>query len=287
MPSSPQPLPEGAPRWHLRVLVVGLTYLALAWLAMIVVQFSALEGLQARLLKEGRQPVFWLLIFGEGGPIENGQWFFLGAAAVCSAYLAGVLRGRGQRGAARFWTIMAAGLALMLIEDAGNIRHHFGSYVGLLTDAPSRTHSAAVAIERLTLWAIGCVLLFALLYRREMPWRSGPTRRLLIAGYLVYGTVATTNATRDFFSWYERTGNVVLELFAGRLGELTAVAQARGLTTGHELMDTVFEESMEFLGATLLLSAIFAYAAHVRVDASIADGDPPLRSLLAQLRGRA
>lgn len=287
MTSWPQPLPREAPRWHRKILWAGWIALALAWAAVILVDLAGLVDLEDRLRREGREPVFWLVVFGEGGPVEKAQWFVLGSAAVAAAYLAGVLRGRGQRGAARFWTILAVGLLLMLIEDAGNVRHHLGSYVGLFTDELSREHRVAVALERTLLWVIGAVLLFALLYRRELPWRSRPTRRLLCGGYAAYGAAALGSVTRDFFSWYERAGDAVLAAFGGRLGEISAAAKARGLATGHELIDSVFEESLELLGATLLCAAVAAYAAHLRHAPSIADGDPPPRSLFAQLRGRS
>lgn len=285
--SKAKPLPSSAGRWHVWIVALGGFVLLLSWGAVTLVDLLGLVRLEQQLTAVGRQPVLWATVLGEGGPVENTQWALLGAGAAGSAYLAGILRGRGQEGANRFWAIMSAALVLMLLEDAGNIRHHLGSYVNLLTGAEDGTHPAAVATERTVLLLIALVPVYALLYHRTLPWRSAPTRRLLIGGYVAYGTVATTNATRDFFGWYERAGDWVLtRVFAGRLGEISQSAQDRGLTTGHEFMDTVFEESLELVGATMLCAAVVAYASHIRTDPSLADGDPPVKTLSQQWRSR-
>jgi hypothetical protein len=72
------------------------------------------------------------------GIAEVFQFIFLGGAIMISAFIAGT-RIKASKRQFNFWLLLAISLTLMLLEDAGNLRHTFMSYVQAIFVEPEQS----------------------------------------------------------------------------------------------------------------------------------------------------
>jgi len=63
-----------------------------------------------------------------GGFVEILQWLLLAGSVIMAAFSAGKLHFKNKK-FFRFWAILSVAFCLMLLEDAGEIRHVFMSYI--------------------------------------------------------------------------------------------------------------------------------------------------------------
>jgi hypothetical protein len=234
-------------------VVVATVYLLVCYAAIVVVDVygvgldSVREALPAR-------PAVWLLLFEEGSPTELLQWGALGTLAVLSGSLAARLRLAGNGHAAAFWLLVAVAAVLMLMEDAGNVRHRLSFWAmaaGLFEDWRWRA-----LVEALWYAAIASVFAWAVV-------RHGPAADLPratvgygVAGVVAYALAAIGSVTRDFH-WYVRLGRFVEERLLRT--ELLVPPDWHRVDVQFFLADHVVEESLELLGAAFLLAAALAY----------------------------
>lgn len=165
MISSRLPLPRTAAN---RMLFVGFGVLGLAWLAVIAVDVLNLLGAGDQLYfhmieRNVTRSWVWVMLFSEGAPIEIFQWLTLALAAAVAFVLYGRLSlgaviGSRERSAALFWLLMGAALMLMILEDAGNVRHWFRSSAYHFLGGREARY-----VELLYFVALACVPLSALL----------------------------------------------------------------------------------------------------------------------------
>ena len=244
--------------WH--VMFVCATYLVAAWSAFVLVDVLNYAGLRDSLVATGLQmPATWPHLFREGGPTEMLQWLCLGGASVLAAIAAGELRSQKQflAGARVFWILMSIALMLLLIEDAGNPRHFIRDRVFELTGS----QAARLAVESLIFMILAGLPLYALLrYRREVI-RFGSAKWYLLCGFLCYGVAGAGSATR--YAWYEEAGARFHTVLAPGLLELE---HPYFTEVGMEffLMDWLFEESIELLGAAFFACAALAFVRELR-----------------------
>ncbi len=230
-----------APRW---VVLTVCAYLVLAWAAVYAVDVAGVAGLGERL-----DAPLWAHLFLEGHLTELLQWAVLGAAVLTAGRLSGHLRATGQRGDASLWLLMALAFVLILIEDAGNVRHTLRDYGEAVLGIPGFVTNALVlsAIAALPLCAL------ALHWRRVWAVRRG--RGYLLAGFVTYGLAGGMSATGAL--WYPRAGALLdAVLFGGRLPVYDLVDIAHH----YLVMDLMVEESVELLGAGLFLAGAVAFS---------------------------
>ena len=222
----------------------------------------------ARSIQEGGhhfQNFFFFIWFREGGPVENLQWFFLGLSAVLYGYLAGIFR--DERGKHLFFLLLALAFVFLLIEDAGNPRHRIKHQLRVWLDTGGQNTPLITlfkfgyfaALAALPTW----VLVF---YRREIqkfPWATF----FFFAGYGFYGLAGFLSFIGNAFSShldpviYERMGLFIWDLLAplGNENHQTVMEgflqhDRFGTRITLDLMDTLFEESIEALGAAAFLA---------------------------------
>ena len=92
----------------------------MAWVGVVVIDILELGGPAAAL-------PLWARLFNDG-PVEWSQWFLLATTVLVSAYLSSRLHALGDTLRGAFFLLFAVGAALMLLEDAGDIRHVIGAY---------------------------------------------------------------------------------------------------------------------------------------------------------------
>ncbi len=242
-------------------IAIAAAWLCFGWGVFVVIDVFNLWNTQQLLFGAARSGAnAYFQLFRDGGPTEWLQWAFLGGAALTWAYLAGVLFER-ENPISRLFLLMAGAMLLMLIEDAGNPRHMLGRYAAFLGGDVGRYVASTLVMA-----AIAALPLFALvrywkLLRYNTPERTR-ARRLLIAAFAVYGLAAASSALSVF--WYDQTGHFILErILGGRVVPMTGW-WGRANPDGYLLMDNLFEESVELIGASFFLAAANAFRKSLR-----------------------
>ena len=251
------------------VISLTVAYLCAAWTAFLLVDVLNVASTRDSLVASGfTTPAIWAQLFREGGPTEILQWLYLGGAAIVSAFLAGELRERGRNGERElhaFWLLMSIALIVMLIEDAGNPRHYLRNMALRLTGS----RVAQLTVESVIFAVIAGLPLYAVIryWRWVVPFAR--SKWYLFAAFVAYGVAGAASATR--YAWYERAGTWLNQFLGGRL--LQDLEHPFFGTTGMEffLMDWLWEESVELIGATFFLAAALGFLGEVRNSRLTAD----------------
>ena len=193
----------------------------------------------------------WFFVWAEGGVIEQATWLMLGTGALLAMWVSG----RSQGGQERFWGWFAVGLALLLVEDAGNISHRFADHADLVLPRlgiapPSRNAARLVVFS-----VLGGVMLWVLFAYRPIWSKRRDLRNVLVGGYLLYSAASLLSVPFNlFFGGYERIGDrLVAVLYGQRLTPMPEpVWGLDEVATGLVWMDSVVEESLELMAAAFL-----------------------------------
>jgi len=253
------------------VLIVCAGVLLISYFLVYIADLRNLFGLRD-LYSHLYVPLLWEIIFTERGPIEMFQWLFLGLLLIFSAYMCGILRERGRKKEAMFWIIFSIAGMFMLMEDAGNIRHI------LLREKFSFPWVMLQSLETLYFVLLAAIPFFAVIKYGKYIKKSKATVILLIFGFLFYGSAAFISGPADLTNINYHIGNTMYRLTV-RLGdeeleqiyEETDKILARDATNGHmdvryRFKDYLIEESLELLGATMLLAAAISYLQFIQKD---------------------
>lgn len=198
----------------------------------------------------------WQVIFNRY-PVEWATWTVLAVGIVAAGYLSGRLDGESQKGASRFFLFFALGLAFMLIEQAGSIRHQISDMVGRIT-GPEIFSVSYIVISDVPYFALLSVLpLYALGRYGRYIWHCASARGYLAAGVILFAMAAIGNGLRFFNDFYFHFGAWVDgNLFGGRFPVPEEMTQE---WAHFFLVDSPIKESLELLAATMLLAAVFAF----------------------------
>ena len=151
------------------VLMIVLTYLAVVWALVVLADFL-------ELIQIGRNVVLFYYIFNEGYPTEWLQWACLAGCVIVSGFLWGRLSAGAdmQKSVAAAFGFWSFGFALMLMEDAGNIRHGLAGFIGVtfFPDDQGRSQLFYRGMAELTIYAaLGFLLLWPLVrYWKRLPF---------------------------------------------------------------------------------------------------------------------
>jgi len=255
-----------------KLFAAALGYLALAWVAVIVVDFMGIGGWRGERLSElTGVPLLFMTLFGEAGPTEILQWSCQAAAMVLLLREARrplePVDPRRRRAAGAG----LAGLTLMFLEDTLNVRHFLArEVVGPAFGVAGENNFQAIATE-LTFYAVigGAMVLFFVLAIGVFRDR-GRGATFLIIGFGAYGLASVASATRHIKGWYTGFGNLMMQMLSPEgIREYDAWLRSAGLetdifTAGFFFMDHPVEETIELLGAVSLLCAVLylRYGAH-------------------------
>ena len=256
-------------RAHVTVSNVAVA-VVMGWLALLAIDVDVF-GLGI----EPPSPL-WGRLYNDG-PVEWLQWFLLAGAVFAAAYLASRLWSLHASHAARFFTLLSIGAALMLIEDAGDIRHELGRYV--VDTFGSRVAGLPINLfaEVPYFAALAAVPIYAVIRYGSAPWQVSGVRPYLVGAYGLYGLAAASSSLRVVGGNYTRLGAWIDETILG-----ARWPSAPGETTAHAhfyLVDGPIEESIEVLAAACLFALVLAFTAAVRrgevVGGAVADDQRP------------
>lgn len=246
-------------RWPVLFVVAAGLVVVTSALATVLVDVHDIDGLRTAL--EGgslETPYLYFHLYVDGGPIELLQWSCLAALIVTAGIHCGARRGI-DAAAVRFWFLAAVLFALMLMEDGGNVRHSLadlGVHVLPWSGATSRT-----LIEVAFYALVGTPAVLAAWTYRSVPAQHRPPLGLAAGGFVAYVLASVTSASRVLGDWYIAAGSWVQRNLIGALPPLPDGYW--GLEDGADatafmVMDHIYEESVELLGASLLLAAALA-----------------------------
>jgi hypothetical protein len=240
------------------IFALSAAYIAATWGAVLLIDVGNVLG--SRDLFD--RPV-WVHLFANGRPTEWLQWYALGATAIIAAFASGTAFASGRSsgagtgpmmGHARFWAIMAVAFVLMLVEDAGDVRHAIRTFVELASGLPRNIGMLDRGVELAYFAVVASVPVYALLrYGRHL--RPYPTTLYyVLAGFGFYAIAAVSSATRHWGAWYAQVGLVIQERF-----DMVVTPGETPAGMGHWLIDALLEETVELIGATFFLAAAISY----------------------------
>ena len=256
--------------------MVAAVYLMLAWVAVAVIDIYNVAGLRATLGRDEGAPA-WVHLFGEGGLTEMLQWLILATLALVAAARAEGLKHLGDARGARFFGLLAVLAVLMLIEDAGNPSHRLSVYG---QDIFGTTGGFARALFRMPVFlALGGLAIYAFARYWKLVIRGKPGSRILMGGFGAYGlAVFSSLPAHLLFDFYGRAGPWLTEtVLNDRLIEIDVLPHLEGEMTASQFtsvmfMDFVYEESIELIGAALLLAGSLALGAVLAADQDTNNG---------------
>lgn len=238
----------------LLLIVIGLWLLS-AWSLFLAIDIAGWID------PELSRPL-WMILFNDR-PVEWTQWFLLAVGAGSAGYLAGRLDSMGRAKQSRFFLLLAIGFGLMLVEDAGDIRHVLNSEIGRLTGDEIFGIKRSFVVEAPYFIALAAVPFYAIARYGKHVWQASNVRPYLFTGFIFYALAAGGSAISNLFHSYVIVGGFVdLVLLGGNLEPLPGRSQG---FTYFLFTDSAIEESIELIGLTLILAAILAFTHNLRV----------------------
>ena len=222
----------------------------------------------------------------DGGPVEWLQWACLASASLMGAFIVGRVYSRKNR-AVSFWAVMALAFALMLIEDAGNVRHRLREYVQFVFGESEGQGIMGTVTELLYFAVLAAIPLYALARHGRAVMTTVRTKAYIVVGFIAYALAGSLSFIGSAFSalfdrnLYHRAGDLLYRLSL-RLGDedlahawtrISNEAVDAANFIQFNLMDSLVEESIELIGAAAFLAGTISYLLLVVGQSRQAAGD--------------
>ncbi len=258
--------------WPEYVIVFAVGYIALSFVLFYLIDLRNAWGLRDWLFRIDRvyfyfsyTPFFFQHYGRNSGFAELVQWLMLGGAMFVSSLLAGFYYQSKPR-LARFCGWLGFAFMLILLEDAGDVRHTLMSYVQLAAGEPDQGIFGTL-FEGAYFAMLGGIPLYALVRYGDSIRAYGRVWWYVLAGFVAHAVAASLSFVGTAFQMllerdvYTIMGDwlVALSLRLGdaALPEIWATWNANSwmYQIGFFLMDSLIEENIELLGNALLLAA--------------------------------
>lgn len=256
---TPTPTPASAGRLTAaRWVAVTVAVFVLVAGAVAVVDLFGLAGTDAAL-----DAPLWLLIYRDSVVVDFVRWAVLAAAALLASDTAGHLRGGSDRRLAVFWTLVAVGSMLLLVEATGRPLNFVGVVALQALNVPPHLTRMAIVV------GIAAVFAVALVGYGRRVWQFRPVRPYLVAAFGVYAVAVLMAATG--YRWYQLVGSwldrVVLRYELPR--------DPAPVPHEMQLMEIMVQPSVEVLAAALFLALALAFRTHPQLRAPTGAAEPP------------
>ena len=209
------------------------------------------------------QPFVFYHWYRNGGVAELFQWVFLGGASIIAAILAGRLLNRDKK-ALLFWLIMSVVFILMLIEDAGDPRHTIRSYVQAVYSEAGQGIMGSIT-ELFYFSILGFIPLYGYLKYGAVLRKNFKSWFYFIIGFISYFVATFLSFIGSAVDFYNYIGRILYEWLL-EIGDSLLVFQWQAFEAeeGWEfisffLMDSLFEEAIELIGAASFFAAAISY----------------------------
>ncbi len=250
-----------------KIIYLGIGVLLTSYIAIFLIDLLNIFN-SRQILNVLEVPLLWNFLFTENGPIEILQWIFLGGFTITSFFLANKLKKKGKTKEKMFWSIFAVAGILMLIEDIFSLRI-------LISVAILEADKHGVKMIQILIYSLISILpLISLLIYRKKVFQHRTTKILLISGVIIYGSAAFISGPSDLIGTTDRMGNTLYDTTTSIGGEeLVEIydeidrrvekGELARLNVRYRLVDYIVEESLELLGAMLLLASSISYKNHI------------------------
>ncbi|HMO77575.1 MAG TPA: hypothetical protein PKA42_00260 [Candidatus Paceibacterota bacterium] len=259
------------------VLVFSSVYIGLSFVLYYAIDLKNLFGLRDWLLNtEGvyfyftYTPFFFQHYGRDGGFAEVVQWLLLALAIAISLYYAGKTSANKKLSA--FLLIFGLGMMLMLLEDAGELRHIFMSYIQWAAGEADQG-LYGTAFEAIFFVILGGLPVYAFWRYGSSVLDYGKTYLYVLLGIISHAIAAGLSFVGTAFQMtvdvdvYSKMGELFRE-YSIRIGgeELRLIwdtwdAENWLYQTNFYLMDSFVEENIELLGNAFFLAALLSFAA--------------------------
>ncbi len=269
--------------WPEYILIGGLVFVLLSLVLFYLIDLRNIFGLRDALFNLSSdyfyftyRPFFFQNWGRNSGIVEILQWLCLGGSAVLAAFFAGRFSVDKTKKLFKFWIILAIALFFMLLEDAGDIRHTFMSYVQVAFDEPDQGWGGTM-FEFFYFALLGGLPLYALIRYGWTGLREySKTRFYIVIGFIFYflassfsflGTAFSGILDKDLYTlWGQKLYDLSLRLGDPELAiKWEAWEQVNLLfPIGLFLMDSFVEELIELIGASALLAASVSFLIYLK-----------------------
>ena len=258
------------------ILIAALLYVALSFLLYYLIDLRNFLGIRDWLFSVDRvyfyftyTPFFFQHYGRNSGFAELVQWSFLGASMLLAAWYAGRVWVTHPK-VARFYLWMSAAFVLMLLEDAGDVRHTLMSYVQLAAGEPDQG-LFGTAFEGAYFAVLAGVPLYALWRYWETVKEYGKVFWYIILGFVAHAVAASLSFVGTAFQMLlERDVYTILGewlvSFSIKIGDdavplLWEAWNAKSwlYQVGFYLMDSLIEENIELIGNAAFLASLVAF----------------------------
>lgn len=256
------------------LIIIGSgAFIAISFLLYYLIDLRNTWGLRDWLFSVDRvyfyftyTPFFFQHYGRNSGFVELAQWGLLATAIVLTALLAGRVYEKSHE-LSRFFILMTVAFTLILIEDAGDVRHMMMSYVQLAAGEPDQG-VVGTAFEGLYFAVLGGIPLYALIRYGKTIREYSKAWWYVIAGFVAHATAASLSFVGTAFQMLlERDLYTImgekLVTFSYKLGtpDLPEIWEAWNagnwiLQIGFFLMDSLIEENIELLGNAFLVAGM-------------------------------
>ncbi len=250
-----------------KIVLFGVGVLTLFYFLIVLVDLFNIFNLRS-VFSDFTFPFLWDYLFVERGPVEILQWLSLGFFAITSGFVAGKLSDRGRVKESIFWSLMALTGVIMVMEDAGNMRHFF------LRESFPINFVLTNQLETLYFITIAAIPLSAIFIYGKHVKHSKKTLKLLVLAVVFYGFAGFISGPADLTSINYHIGNAIYEthvfiggeelreLYEQTDEEILELEEEQGIRwedVRYRMKDTIVEESSEYLGATMFFAAAVSY----------------------------
>lgn len=227
------------------------------WVAVTVAAFGLVGGAVGLVdmfdvggARDALDTPVWLLIYRDSVVVDFAHWAVLAAGLLLAGGFAGRLKAAGARALGAFWTLLAVGLMLLLINATGRPLNFAGVVAQHMWGVSPLTTRLVIVV------AIAAVMFWALVRYGRHAWRFRPARPYLVAAFAVYAVAVLMAATGH--RWYGIAGSWLdLLLFRHRLPR-----DPSPVVHEIQLMEIMVQPSVELLTAALFLALALAFRAH-------------------------
>ncbi|MFN3188720.1 MAG: hypothetical protein ACK42D_04245 [Candidatus Paceibacteria bacterium] len=255
------------------VLILSSAYILLSFILFYLIDLRNAFGLRDWLFSVDRvyfyftyTPFFFQHYGRNSGFVELAQWGLLGCVITLCALLAGHFY-QTHKKASRFFLLMTVAFVIILIEDAGDVRHMMMSYVQLAASEPDQGIIGTL-FEGLYFAVLGGIPLYALIRYGRSIREYGKAWWYIIIGFVAHALAASLSFIGTAFKQllerdlYTIMGDSLINL-SYKLGtsDLPSIWEAWNadnwiLPIGFFLMDSLIEENIELLGNAFLVAGI-------------------------------
>ncbi len=273
--------------WFINIITVLYLVIVLNISYWTDIRFTNMFGLNDWLLDTfDDYPIFWVQMFREASPTEYIQWNYLGISILLCLGIF-ILKLKAYSRVPWAWVLFVTGFSLMFMEDSFNLRHRFYFFVAEnffhleRADAIYDFRRTYIELGLYSTLALIMGIAFILILKDKNENKLG--KKFMVVGYLFYGFAGFASASRflgDY--WYVAVGRAVLVRIYPE--NWIPLIKERDIY-GKMFMDYLVEESLELLGAALLLAALTVFGTSVKKSSEPAVEESELSEHIADAVG--